>query len=150
MTEQQNWQNNSGIGWDSHTQYQLVGTAKIAGIVAVLTIANVVLGAIGHFLKPKDLPAPKEGFNDPAVQFIGSTNLLSVIFSLIINGLLFYLLYRFSTLTKKAVQTDNSLQMAQGLNSLSTYFRLMGVLIFAAIALAFMAVLAMSFGGALK
>lgn len=91
-----------------------------------------------------------EGFNDSTLQFVGSTTALSVVFSLIINGLLFYLLYRFSTLAKKAIITDNPGQLGQGLTSLSTYFKVVGILILAVIGLLFVAMLFMSLGAATK
>lgn len=152
MTEQQDLQNNTRIGWDSYTKNQLFETAKIAGIVAIVSIVNVIIGAIGYFYKPKSATqlVEKEGFNDSTLQFVGSTTALSVVFSLIINGLLFYLLYRFSTLAKKAIITDNPGQLGQGLTSLSTYFKVVGILILAVIGLLFVAMLFMSLGAATK
>lgn len=153
--ENQHIENNpSQISFDEYTKEKIWGAAKTAGIVALLSISGAAVGLISYFINPNSVTkmAAKEGFDEKALQLQGSANFLSIATSLILNLVLFYFLYRFYSLTKKAIFNNNSIQLSNGFSSLATYFKVVVILIIMFIGILLVTVIAtaLGFGVAMK
>ena len=137
--------------FDEYTKEKIVGAAKLAGIAALLSIIGSVIGVITFFINPNPVPkvVAKEGFDEKMVQFQASGTIISVILSLVFNLILFYFLYRFSTLTRKSIVENNHQLLSNGLYSLGTYFKIWVVLIILSILLMIVAVIAAGLGAAM-
>ncbi len=136
---------------DAYTKSSIAATAKIAGIAAVLSIAGTLIGAVALLIKPSASVAAAEGFGNG--QLAGASlvsSIITIIFSLIINGVLFYHLYRFSKVAKTALQNDQYIVLESGLQSLASYFRIFAILLIVSLGFMLMAGLAVGMGAALK
>lgn len=137
--------------FDEYTKEKIVGAAKLAVIASLLSIIGSVVGLITFFINPNPVSkvAAKEGFDEKMAQFQTSGTVISVILSLAFNLILFYFLYRFSTLTRKSIAENNQQQLSNGLYSLGTYFKIWVVLIIISILLMIVAVIAAGLGAAM-
>ena len=135
---------------DPYTKSSIAATAKIAGVAAVLSITGTVIGAVGLFIKPANIAAA-EGFgNNNMAEVAMGSSIFTVLFSLLINGILFFYLYRFSKLAKTALKNDQFLTLESGLQSLGSYFRIVAVLLIVSLGFMVLAGLAVGMGAALK
>lgn len=135
---------------DVYTKSNIYATAKIAGIAALISIAGAVIGAIANFVNPKTTPgALKEGFENGGTTNFG-TSVFTVLFSLVINGILFYYLYRFSKISKAALENNQNIILETGLFSLATYFRVCAILMIVSAGFIIVAFLAVGLGSAFK
>lgn len=127
----------------------ILRTAKFAGISAVLSIAGTVIAAIVSLSKPKAETA-KEGFGNGFNFDFGGSSVFSIVITLAINGLLFYHLYRFSRVSKAAIQNGHNIILSSGLNHLAAYFRILAILFILSTLFMIMASLALVAGPAFK
>ena len=130
---------------DPYLKNSILGTAKLAGITAILSIAGTIVAAITSLSKPKSTAA-KEGFGDSAIFNFEGSSIFSVMISLIINGLLFYYLFRFLKMSRRAVQNDHNHLLASGFYSLAAYFRIVSILLILSSVLIALAALGMAAG----
>ncbi|MBO9618660.1 MAG: hypothetical protein J7539_06435 [Niabella sp.] len=138
----------SSIPLDFYTKCKIITTSKTAGIAALLSIAGTLVSVLAFFLKPAPLPQPaKEGFSDNTAQLAAGGNLLMVIISLAISGLLFYNLFTFSRYAKKGLEQDDKGLLTRGLIALGAYFRILAVLAISFLGLLLMAILMTKMGG---
>jgi hypothetical protein len=119
----------SNISFDSNLKDKIFQTAKVAGIAAIISLINTALGVITFFLPSSNVTvAAKEGFSNESIQLAAKGSVFSLVITVAINLLFFYYLYRFSRLSKNAIQTDNRMQLYFGLESLSGYFKMIAYL----------------------
>ncbi len=136
---------------DAYTKSSIAGAARVAGIAAVLSIAGTIISAIAVFIKPQAATVAKEGFeSNPMLAPTAGASVFSVIFSLLINGVLFFYLYRFSKTSRQALISDQSNLLASGLASLASYFRICAIIIVISMFFIFIAGLAVGMGAGLQ
>lgn len=136
---------------DAYTKSSIAGAAKVAGIAAILSIAGTIISAIAVFITPEAAPVAKEGFeNNPMLTPAAGTSVFSVIFSLLINGVLFFYLYRFSKTIRRALKSNQSNLLELGLTSLASYFRICAIIIVISMVFIFIAGLAVGMGAGLQ
>ena len=135
---------------DEYTKSSIAGAAKAAGIAAILSIVGTIFGAIAFFVTPKPETKTKEGFGSGAQFMADGSSILTIIVSLLINGILFYHLYRFSTVSKTAISNEHGFLLGSGLNSLASYFRIFALLFIISMGFMLMGAFALALGGAMK
>lgn len=135
---------------DVYTKEKIGQAAQMAGVAAIATLASALIGFMAYLKNPAPImPVTKEGFNDNALQLSGSS-LMSMILSLLVNLLFFYFLYRFSTLSNKALQLNDNQKLERGLQSLATYFKIWAIFIIMIIGIVVIASFAAGLGAAMK
>ncbi|MFV0604272.1 MAG: hypothetical protein ACK5NK_00400 [Niabella sp.] len=150
MTDFQSTETPLPVKLDVYTKHSIISTAKVAGISAILSISSVVLGFIIFFTKPQTVAPAKEGFEESSAASIATgSSIASLLFSSAINILLFYYLYRFAKISRKALQANQPQLLETGLYSLSGYFKTSAILVIVSAGLLVLAVLAAGLGGAL-
>jgi hypothetical protein len=122
---------------DENTKEQLRGLSKWTMIVVITTIISLVLSLIQALMVKKDTIE----YGSYRLQSQKSPNIGSVIISLIISGLLAYLLYQFSVSTKKGVDNMSQEDLNKGLGSLKSYFMVYGIIIIIVMAIVLVALL---------
>jgi small-conductance mechanosensitive channel len=115
---------------DENTRQSLKRTANWGGIAAVFSITGSLLSVIRYFVM-KDRPKtnPFEGFTEIKMQPSNNGNLASVVLAVIIGFFLFYFLNKFSRSTKAGIDGNNQQLINEGLGGLSTYFKIIGVIL---------------------
>jgi flagellar biosynthesis protein FlhB len=108
----------------------LSGAAVWAGIVGVLSFINSILGLVQYFMLKNKTPRFQqfEGFETQTYSSDTGTNLFSAILSLVVSGLIFYFLNKFKSQTKAGLNGNSPDLVSSGLQGLSAYFILMGII----------------------
>ena len=135
------------LRFDENVKQNLRAAATWGGIAAVISIIGSALGLINYFVqagKPKTNRF--EGFQEMRVQTNNSNNIVSVIITLLIAIFLFYFLNQFAKTTKAGIDGNNPQQVSQGLGSLSSYFKIIGVLLIICIVIFGLAILVIGMG----
>lgn len=128
MTQQENDHKTPITPVDGVAKHQIMGTAKVAGVVALLSISGTVINLVARILKsPVKTGTAKEGFDDAAIQMSSRGPVLFIAGSMVLSILLFYMLFNFSQLTRKALQAGDQRNLSKGLFHLSTYFKIIGI-----------------------
>jgi glucan phosphoethanolaminetransferase (alkaline phosphatase superfamily) len=70
--------------------------------------------------------------------------------SAIIGCAINYFLYKFSTMTRDGLNNMNQVQLNQGLNNLSTYFKVLGIILLIVLIILGLAVVIIAFSAALS
>jgi hypothetical protein len=126
-----------------NTKVQLRGAAVVAGVAAILSLINSILGLIHSFLdrNKTTIEYHYEGFNRTASA--GKTNSIAgAIITLIISILLFYFLNKFSSQTKAGLDANNQQIVNNGLSGLSAYLVTIGILLIICLAFVVLAIAA--------
>ncbi len=96
-------------------------------IFSFLTLASGIIGLISYF---RDLGRPTpvmvEGYGS---FFTGQTSIIFPIISLLISAVNFYFLYKFSQISKSAVEKLHQEELNISFNFLATYFKITGFII---------------------
>ena len=135
------------LRFDENVKQNLRTAATWGGIAAIISIIGSALGLINYFVqagKPKTYRF--EGFQEMRVQTNNSNNLVSVIITLLIAIFLFYFLNQFAKTTKAGIDGNNPQQISQGLGSLSSYFKIIGVLLIICIVIFGLVILVLGIG----
>ncbi|MBZ4188537.1 hypothetical protein [Niabella beijingensis] len=149
MIQQENDNNESVIPIDSAAKRQIMGAAKVAGVVALLSISGTIINLVARILKSPVKTGPaKEGFDDAAIQMTSRGPILFVAGSMIFSLLLFYMLFNFSRLTRKALQAGDHRTLSKGLFHLASYFKIIGIAVIFLLAYSFLSALMISLGAA--
>lgn len=116
------------LSFDENLKQQLKGAAKWGGFAAIISITGSVLTVITYFIQKNNPGAYKvQGFPDMQTQ--NAANLFSVIITFILGLILFYFLNKFSRAARNGIDGNDQLQINEGLGSLSTYFRIISILL---------------------
>lgn len=131
------------INYDENIKQQMKGAAQWGGLAAIVSIIGSGLGVVGYFVeKQKGSSITYTGYNDYQVQKAADTGgFVSVVISLIIGIVLFYFLNKFSRSVKKGLETNDNYFINEGLGSLSSYFKVIGILLIVVIVLVGLAAL---------
>jgi len=122
---------------DENTKDQLRGLSKWTMIVVITSIISLVLSVIQAFTAKRETLE----YGSNRLQSQTAPNIGSVIISLIISGLLAYLLYQFYVFTKKGVDNMSQADLNKGLGSLRSYFMVYGIIIIIVMAVVFVILL---------
>lgn len=124
------------LHFDENVKQSLRGAATMGGVAALVSILGSALGLINYFVAKNNPKTDRfESLPEMRTETTGSGNLAGVILSLIISIFLFYFLNRFSKITKAGIDGNNQLQISEGLGSLASYFKIIGVLLIICIVL---------------
>ena len=129
------------LSFDENTKQQLKGAATMGGIAAIAAIIGAILSFINYFIQRNNVKSFQfEGFPEMKASQ-SSGNIVSSIIMLALGIVLFYYLNKFSKSTKAGVDGSNQGMISEGLASLATYFKIIGVLLIIAIVFVFLALL---------
>lgn len=117
----------SDVSIDETAKQHITGIASWAMVVVVTAVIGYLASVIGLFTGAgEDAPVQSEGFG--AYFKLGSDSTAGVIFSVAIGLLINYFLYRFATLAKSSIGTQNQEGLTNGFRSLRIYFAITTVL----------------------
>ncbi len=133
MENQDNSQSLFDLRFDENLKQSLRGAATWGGIAAIFSISGSIFGIINYFVQRSKLKNYDLGGFGEMQMRSQSGNFVGVLIGLIIGIFLFYFLNRFSRSTKAGLDTNDSGSVRDGLANLSTYFKVLGVLIIIAI-----------------
>lgn len=119
------------ISFDENVKQNLKAAATWGGIAAVVTLARSILGMINYFvLRGKISRYNYGGYEGMRVQQTAeATGIVSIVIGLIITIILFTFLNKFSRKTKSGIDANDHSLINVGLGNLSTYFKIIGVLL---------------------
>lgn len=117
------------INFDENVKQNLKGAATWGGIAAIVSIIGSVLGLVNYFVERGKI-SRYGGNNYDAMQQAAETGgFVSAAITLILGIILFVFLNKFSRKTKSGVDASDQYMINEGLGSLATYFRFIGVLL---------------------
>ena len=119
------------LSFDENVKQSLKGAATWGGIAAIVSLIGSVLGLVNYFVeKGKESRYGGNSLEEMQIQQAANTGgFVSVVITLIIGIILFYFLNKFSRSAKAGVDTNDHYLINEGLGSLSTYFKFIGVLL---------------------
>ncbi len=121
------------LSFDENTKQQLKGAATWGGIAAIVAIIGAILSFINYFIQRNNVKSFQfEGFPEMRASQ-SSGNIVSSIIMFALGIALFYYLNKFSKSAKTGIDGSNQPLINEGLASLSTYFKIIGVLLIIAI-----------------
>ena len=121
------------LSFDENTKQQLKGAATWGGIAAIVAIIGAILSFVNYFIQRNNVKSFQfEGFPEMRASQ-SSGNIVSSIVTFGLYIVLFYFLNKFSKSTKAGIDGSNQPMINEGLGSLSTYFKIIGVLLIIAI-----------------
>lgn len=131
--------------YDEQLKQQMKGSAAMAGIAAIISLVGSVLSFINYFVMRSRLSSAynAEGFGGIQYRQNSSTSggLFSAVLSLVLAIFMFYFLSQYARLTKAGIDGNDTFQIGDGLAKLSTYFKIIGVLLIIVLVFVFLAVL---------
>ena len=131
------------LSFDENVKQQLKGAANWAGIAAIVSLIGSILGVVNYFIQQGRLDKYSVGGYEGVQmrQSAAAGGLVSLAITLAIGVILFVFLNKFSKKAKLGVQEGDQLLINEGLGSLSSYFKIIGVIIIIVIVLVFLGVL---------
>ena len=130
------------ISFDEQVKQSLKGAAVWGGMAAIVSIIGSILGVVNYFIQ-KGKASSYDGFEGYRVQRTAeASGLVTVFITLIIGIILFVFLNKFSRKAKAGIEQNDQYLISEGLGSLSTYFKFVGVLLIIGIVIIGLAVLA--------
>lgn len=141
--EQYSDNNNSvfEISFDERLKNAMSNAASWAGIAAILSLANSIVSLVQVFFNLNKLRNAynEAGYAVPRQSLM--SGMLSPLIGLGIAVVLFIFLLRFSRSTKQGIVNSDNYQLSEGLGGLSTYFKIIGILIIIGLSFVVLAVL---------
>jgi len=117
------------LSFDENSKQQLKGASTWGGYAAIISIAASVLSLVNYFIQRNNVKSYQfEGFPEMRTT-AGSGNIVSAFISFIVAIFLFYFLNKFSKTTKAGIDGSNQPLISEGLGSLASYFKIIGVLL---------------------
>lgn len=121
------------LNFDNNVKTSLRELAGWAGIAAILSLINSIVGLVNYFIQMNKV---KNMVGDyPGSQRMMAGGLIWPLISLGIGIALFIFLIKFSRMTKSGVDTNDSYLINEGLGNLATYFKFVGILIIIVLAI---------------
>jgi hypothetical protein len=135
------------ISFDENVKQNLKGAAVWAGIAAIVSLVQSILGLVNYFVQKGKLSRYSGDYESIRVrQATEAGGLVSVAITLIIGIILFVFLFKFSNKAKAGVAASDEFLINEGLGSLSTYFKFIGVLLIIVFAFAILGGLLIGIG----
>lgn len=130
MENSSNNQSLFDMNFDDNVKLSLRETAVWAGLAAILSLVSAILGLVNYFVQMNKIRTVMSGFGnyEPAPSATAG-GILSPLISLGIGIALFVFLNKFARSAKAGVDANDSYLINEGLGGLSTYFKIVGVLI---------------------
>jgi hypothetical protein len=131
------------LNFDDNVKLSIRETAIWAGLAAIVSLVSAILGLVNYFVQMNKLKQAMSGFGDYSPSTSATAGgMISPLISLGIGIALFVFLNKFARSAKAGVDANDSYLINEGLGGLSTYFKIVGVLIiivlvFVALALLF-------------
>ncbi|MDZ4810117.1 MAG: hypothetical protein SGI96_17915 [Bacteroidota bacterium] len=117
------------ISFDDNVKQNLKGAAIWGGIAAIVSLIGSIFGLINYFTQKGKISSGRSGYEGMRVQQAADVGgFVSVAITLIIGIILFVFLYKFSQKSKSGINANDQYLINEGLGSLSTYFKFIGVL----------------------
>lgn len=118
------------INFDENVKQSLKGAATWGGIAAIASIIVSILGVVNYFIERGKLSKyGGGGYEAVRVQQAAEAGgFVSVAITLIIGIILFVFLSKFSRKAKSGVDASDQYLINEGLGSLATYFKFIGIL----------------------
>ena len=116
------------ISFDENVKQNLKEAATWGGIAAIASLIGSILGLVNYFVQKGKIDRYGGG-NVEAQEVANAGGFVSVAISLIIGICLFVFLNKFSRKSKSGVDAGDPHLINEGLGSLSTYFKFIGVLV---------------------
>lgn len=142
-------QNLNETGFEDEFRKQINAAAKTAGIAAAISLAASIVGAIAFMINPKLPAVAVEGFTNETAQLAKVSGIFSVLVSLAVSGLIFYFLYKFSSLALKAFRKNDQQLLTRSFINLASYFKIWGIIILLVLVFSFFSILAGGAGAAM-
>ncbi len=142
--EYQNEHSLFDMQYDEQLKQQMKGAASMAGISAILSLVGSVLSFINYFVMQSRISSTfsSEGFGGIRYRDTSSGgNLFSAVLSLVLAIFMFYFLSQYARLSKAGLEGGDTFQIGDGLAKLSTYFKIIGVVLIIALVFMFLAIL---------
>ena len=119
------------LSFDENVKQSLKGAATWGGLAAIVSLIGSILGLVNYFVeKGKESRYGGNSLEEMQIQQAANTGgFVSVVITLIIGIILFYFLNKFSRSAKAGIDTNDHYLINEGLGSLSTYFKFIGVLL---------------------
>ena len=119
------------LSFDENVKQSLKGAATWGGLAAIVSLIGSILGLVNYFVeKGKESRYGGNSLEEMQIQQAANTGgFVSVVITLIIGIILFYFLNKFSRSAKAGIDTNDHYMINEGLGSLSTYFKFIGVLL---------------------
>lgn len=127
------------ISFDENVKQSIKGAAVWGGIAAIVSLAGSILGVINYFVS-QGKTSRYTGYEQTSAA--SASALITIIISFLIGVALFVFLSKFSRKAKSGVDASDQYLINEGLGSLATYFKFIGVLLIIAIVFVLLAVLA--------
>ncbi len=115
------------LNFDNNVKSSLRELAVWAGLAAIVSLVNAVLGLVSYFIQMSKLSSMTGGLSTSSGMMAGG--LVTPLISLGIGIALFIFLNKFSRLSKSGVDNNDSYLINEGLGNLATYFKFVGILV---------------------
>jgi len=128
------------IAFDETTRTHLRSAANWAKIIALCAFIGYGIElVVALFASGSRYQGGIE--DDRVITFARTGNLVVVVFTIVIGGLINFYLYRFATATVKGMDAMDGVKTTEGFNSLRIYFKIYGVILIICLSLAVLFIL---------
>lgn len=114
------------VSIDETAKRNIAGIVSWAMVVVVTAVIGYVLSVVSLFTTDSSEAVQSEGFM--SYLSLGGDGAASVIISLVIGLVINFFLYRFATLAKGSLATQNQEQLANSFRNLKIYFAITAIL----------------------
>lgn len=129
------------ISFDERIKSAMREAAAWAGIAAMLSLANSILGLISYFVRISKVNAMLSDTGLQGARQPMMAGLLSPLISVGIAVVLFIFLMKFSRSARQGIAGSDNYLVSEGLGGLATYFKIVGILIIIVLSFVALAVL---------
>lgn len=115
------------LNFDNNVKSSLRELAVWAGLAAIVSLVNSILGLVSYFVQMNKLNNMVGDIGTSSRMMAGG--LVTPLISLGIGIALFIFLNKFSKMSKSGVDNNDSYLINEGLGNLATYFKFVGILV---------------------
>jgi hypothetical protein len=116
------------LSFDANAREQLKQISLWAKICTLSTFAGYVISLVVAIFGHKDYSMEAEGFSFGGYIRSG-TSIGSVLFTILVGGIINYFLYRFAVDVGQGVQSMDNMKLNTGFNNLRIYFKIFGIIL---------------------
>jgi hypothetical protein len=116
------------LSFDADAQRQLRQIALWAKICSLSAFAGYIISIVVAIFGHKDYSLEAEGFSFGGVIRSGNSGSpIAILITVVIGGIINYILYRFAIAVDQGVQSSDALKVNTGFNTLHIYFKILGI-----------------------